>query len=228
MEEKNERRTEAKGGAAGLGPRKVVGTPVRRPERTIAVESYVPEVARGVGITLAHFLRNTKEYVSGQRPDPVLESVGEGINTLSYPEQRRPYPERFRGLHRLTRRADGSPRCVACLCCSTACPAQCIYIEPGEYPVGDGRRGYERFPKRFVIDEVRCVFCGLCVEACPCDAIRMDTGLHAPPYDSRDQFLFEKELLMSFPGRDGSYQTENPRHEPGDPTHPGIDRKRHQ
>jgi NADH-quinone oxidoreductase subunit I len=175
---------------------------------------------------MKHFFKNTKEMVLGQRNDPSLEAIEEGVNTVSYPEQRRPYPERFRGVHRLTHREDGSPRCVACLCCSTACPAQCIHIEAGEYPEGDKRRGYERFPKRFVIDELRCVFCGYCVEACPCDAIRMDTGIHAAPYDSREQFIFERELLMSFPGRDGSHVTENPRHEPGDGTHPGVTREK--
>ncbi len=66
---------------------------------------------------------------------------------------------------------------MACLCCSTACPAQCIFIEAGEYPEGDKRRGYERYPVKFVIDELRCIFCGYCVEACPCDAIRMDTRI---------------------------------------------------
>jgi len=44
------------------------------------------------------------------------------------------------------------------------------------------------------------------------------------PYDSRDQFIFKKDLLMAGSGRDGSRETANPRHEPGDPTHPGIDR----
>jgi NADH-quinone oxidoreductase subunit I len=210
-----------------LGPRRVVGKKIQRPQRTAAVQAYVPEVVRGVGITMKHFFNNTKEMALGMRNDPVLEAVDEGVNTISYPEQRRPYPERFRGVHRLTHRADGSPRCVACLCCSTACPAQCIHIEAAEYPEGDKRRGYERFPKQFVIDELRCVFCGYCVEACPCDAIRMDTGIHPAPYDSRDQFIFEKDLLMSFPGRDGAVESENPRHEPGEPTHPGLDRERH-
>ena len=127
-------------------------------------------------------------------------------------------------MHRLTQRPSGDPKCVACLCCSTACPAQCIHIEAAEYPEGDPKRGYERFPKRFVIDELRCIFCGYCVEACPCDAIRMDTGMHAAPYDSRDQFIFKKDMLMAAKGRDGSRSSANPRHEPGDPSHPGIDR----
>ena len=152
------------------------------------MQTYIPEIAKGLAITMKHFFNNTKDLALGQRNDPVLEAVEDGINTLSYPEQRRPYPTRFRGLHRLTHRDDGSPRCVACLCCSTACPAQCIHIEAAEYPEGDPKRGYERFHKRFVIDELRCIFCGFCVAACPCDAIRMDTGMHAAPYDSRDQF----------------------------------------
>jgi NADH-quinone oxidoreductase subunit I len=203
----------------------IAGTPVPRPPRTLGVQSYVPEIVRGMGVTMRHFFKNTKELVLGQRPDPVTEALSEGITTISYPEQKRPYPERFRGLHRLTVRDDGSPRCVACLCCSTACPAQCIHIVPGEYAEGDPRRGYERFPESFVIDELRCIFCGFCVEACPCDAIRMDTGIHPTPYDSRDQFIYEKEALIEFAGRDGSRKTENPRHEPGDPTHPGLSRE---
>jgi NADH-quinone oxidoreductase subunit I len=209
-----------------LGPKKVVGRVVARPNRSPTVQSYVPEIAKGLALTMKHFFRNTKEMVFGQRNDPVLDGISDGINTISYPEQRRPYPERFRGVHRLTHRPDGSPRCVACLCCSTVCPAQCIYIEAGEYPAGDARRGYERFPQKFVIDELRCVFCGFCVEACPCDAIRMDTGIHPSPYDSRDQFIYEKDLLMAFPGRDGTHETANPRHEPGDPSHPGVTREK--
>jgi NADH-quinone oxidoreductase subunit I len=192
--------------------------------RSIATEAFLPEVARGVGVSMQHFFRNTREMLRAERPDPVTERLDEGISTISYPEQKRPYPDRFRGVHRLTQRDDGSPRCVACLCCSTACPAQCIFIDAGEYPEGDKRRGYERYPVKFVIDELRCIFCGYCVEACPCDAIRMDTGAHAAPYDSRDQFIYKKDALLSFAGRDGSHKTANPRHEPGEKTHPGIDR----
>jgi NADH-quinone oxidoreductase subunit I len=195
--------------------------------KNLSTQSYLPEVVRGLGVSMKHFFDNTRDMLKGERPDPVLERYAAGISTISYPEQKRPYPERFRGVHRLTSREDGSPRCVACLCCSTACPAQCIHIEAGEYPEGDKRRGYERFPVKFVIDELRCIFCGYCVEACPCDAIRMDTGIHAVPYDSRDQFIYDKEQLMSFTGRDGQTASENPRHEPGEASHPGIDREHH-
>jgi len=195
-------------------------------ERSIVTETYLPEVGRGLAVSMKHFFQNTKEMLRGERPDPVTERLDPGISTISYPEQKRPYPERFRGVHRLTLREEtNDPRCVACLCCSTACPAQCIFIEAGEYPEGDKRRGYERFPVKFVIDELRCIFCGYCVEACPCDAIRMDTGAHATPYDSRDQFIYDKDLLMAFPGRDGGHASANPRHEPGDPTHPGVTRE---
>ena len=54
----------------------------------------------------------------------------------------------------------------------------------------------------------------------------MDTGFHMPPSTSRDHFMYDKETLLGLPGRDGTHLTDNPRHEPGDPTHPGIDREK--
>ena len=203
----------------------IVGKPVPRPKHTLTTQSYLPSVLAGIGVTMKHFFKNTKELAMGQRNDPVLEVFDEGVTTISYPEQKRPYPERFRGLHRLTLRDDGAPRCVACLCCSTACPAQCIHIVAGEYPEGDARSGWERFPVEFVIDELRCIFCGYCVEACPCDAIRMDTGQHAVPYDSRDQFIYGKDLLMGFTDTRGNTLSENPRREPAKGFE--IDREKH-
>jgi NADH-quinone oxidoreductase subunit I len=206
--------------------KRIVGKPVSRPKPGILVQSFVPEIVKGIGLTMKHFFKNTKEMVHRERPDPVLEATSDGVTTLCYPEQKRPYPERYRGVHRLTSRQNGSPRCVACLCCSTACPAQCISITASEYPEGDPRRGHERYPATFVIDELRCIFCGFCVEACPCDAIRMDTGMHMVPYDSRAQFIYEKDLLTAIPARDGSYETANPRIEPGDPGFVGIEREK--
>jgi len=191
-----------------------MGKLVNKPSKmTVGEQAYVPAIVAGVGLSMRKFFKNT--FSKRENGD---------IATVSYPEEKRIYPERFRGVHRLTHRADGSPRCVACLCCSTACPAQCIHIEPAEYDVSDARYGYERFPKVFVIDELRCIFCGYCVEACPCDAIRMDTGLHMVPSTDRDHFLYDKETLMAIPGADGTHQSANPRHEPGDPSHPGLTR----
>lgn len=189
---------------------------IPKPKRGIVEQTFVVPVAEGIALTMRKFFRNT-----------FAKQENKEIATVRYPEEQREYPERFRGVHRLTLRADGSPRCVACLCCSTACPAQCIYIEPAEYEPDDPRYGYERYPRAFVIDELRCIFCGYCVEACPCDAIRMDTGMHVPASTRREHFIFDKETLMAIPGRDGTYLTANPRHEPGDPTHPGLDRERH-
>ena len=186
---------------------------VRKPKGTLTEKSYLPEIAKGLGFTMRRFFQNTL--------GPAEEKK---IATIRYPEEWRDYPERFRGVHRLTQRADGTARCVACLCCSTACPAQCIYIEPAEYPEGHPRAGAERYPRVFVIDELRCIFCGYCVEACPCDAIRMDTNVHVPASWRRDHFLFDKETLLSIPGRDGTHETGNPRPEPGDEDYPGPDR----
>ena len=74
-----------------LGPNKVVGKVIARGERKASVQTYVPEIAKGLAITVGHFFKNTKEMVLGQRNDPTLEAISDGINTISYPEQRRPY-----------------------------------------------------------------------------------------------------------------------------------------
>jgi NADH-quinone oxidoreductase subunit I len=92
-------------------------------------------------------------------------------------------------------RPDGSPRCVACYMCATACPAQCIFIEAAEVE-GDP---IEKYPKQFVIDELRCVVCGFCVEACPKDAIRMDTGDHPPPTYQREGQIYDLPRLLRGP-----------------------------
>jgi NADH-quinone oxidoreductase subunit I len=80
--------------------------------------------------------------------------------------------------------------------CATACPAQCIYIEAGEYArheegADPASAVIEKYPTKFIIDELRCVVCGFCVEACPKDAIRMDTGKHAPSAYDRASFALD-------------------------------------
>lgn len=130
---------------------------VPRREMTLAEKSYVPEVLKGLKVTMEHFL---KGFV---RPD--------SIPAQSYPEEPSEVLPTYRAQHRLMKRPDGEPRCVACFMCSTACPANCISIVADES--ADPR--IEKKPKSFEIDLLVCVFCGLCAEACPVDAIRMDT-----------------------------------------------------
>ncbi|HYQ79879.1 MAG TPA: NADH-quinone oxidoreductase subunit I [Anaeromyxobacteraceae bacterium] len=153
---------------------------------------YVPEVLRGLAVVTRHFLKNVF-FSRDANPDVLARDRRLNlVTTVQYPEERVTYPPGYRGLHRLVPREDGRPRCVACYMCATACPAQCIYIEAGEVE-GDP---IEKYPTRFVIDELRCVVCGFCVEACPKDAIRMDTGEHAPAtYTRAEQVWDEKRLL---------------------------------
>ncbi len=110
---------------------------------------YLFEVITGLGITM-------KNMLFGKRV------------TISYPEQRRNYSERFRGQHYI-KTTNGVENCTACMLCPTVCPAECIHIEAGERP------DKEKYPVRFDIDILRCCFCGMCEEACPKDAIKLST-----------------------------------------------------
>jgi len=127
---------------------------VSPPKMSIFDRLYVPQVLKGMFVTIGHLLHNLAHY--------------KNLPIISYPEVKRVYSERFRGRHILTTREDGTTRCVACYMCSTACPAECITIEAGE-----DERTREKFPVRYDIDLLRCVFCGYCVDACPEDAIYM-------------------------------------------------------
>ena len=167
---------------------------------------YFPEVIRGLIVTGCRFWRNLGIHV--------LQMFGLARNasaaiTVQYPEERLPYPDTFRGRHRLTLKDDGGVQCTACFLCATACPAECIYIEAGEYP----DNSVEKFPTRYEIDTLRCIYCGYCVEACPCDAIRMDSGTHPGNLGfGRKEFVETKEVLMerskelAEKGKEGLYE----------------------
>ncbi|HUO05175.1 MAG TPA: NADH-quinone oxidoreductase subunit I [Candidatus Binataceae bacterium] len=176
----------------------------RREEMTISERFYLSEVLKGLAITNYHFFRNLYLHTAhafGFKKD------AKASTTTQYPEQRKHYPDNFRGSHRLTLREDGAVRCTSCYLCATACPAQCIYIEAAESPDPQ----IEKYPARYEIDTLRCIYCGMCVEACPCDAIRMDTYVHPRiwGFDRRD-FVETKEQLMhrsrvlAEKGRDGN------------------------
>ncbi|GAB4297148.1 MAG: NADH-quinone oxidoreductase subunit I [Myxococcota bacterium] len=148
---------------------------------------YVPQLTRGLGVLIRRFFKN------------LLAAPGEDeCFTIEYPEKSVEYPPAFRGVHRLTKREDGSPKCVACYMCATACPSQCIYIVAQKHD----DEHIEKAPKAFYIDELRCVYCGFCEEACPKDAIRLDTGKHPPSHLTREPLLWGKDMLLSNKGRD--------------------------
>jgi len=127
------------------------------------------EILRGAWITARHFTVNMVNHtlrlfgVRTRRP---------GAVTFQYPEVVKPLAPRHKSLHRILRRENGLPQCVACMMCATVCPSECIYIEAAETEDPE----VQKYPASFVIDLNRCCFCGFCVEACPVDAIRMDTG----------------------------------------------------
>ncbi|MBN2241225.1 MAG: NADH-quinone oxidoreductase subunit I [Acidobacteria bacterium] len=151
---------------------------------------YLTEIIRGLAITARHFLVNFPRHVARG----IGIKVGKGNTvTIEYPEERKPLANRLRTRHRLTRRSDGSPRCVACMMCETACPAHCIHIVAAEHPDPN----IEKAPMIFDIDLGVCVFCGFCVEACPEDAIRMDTGIVELASYTREGMMYRMDQLLS-------------------------------
>jgi len=143
----------------------------------ISQRVYLIAIFQGMMITAKHFFRNLLQ--PGKLP------------TINYPEQRRNYSSRFRGLHVLTVKESGDVRCTACMLCATACPADCIHITAGEHP----NPKTEKFPVEFNIDMLRCVFCGMCEEACPVDAIRMGPGYELANFE-RNNFIYTKADLL--------------------------------
>src|SRR3989338_4791565 len=163
---------------------------IKRKELSFWDKTYLPAVGLGLWITSRHFFRNMAIHT--------LHLFGlakslRGAETYQYPEEQRPLSKRTRTRHRLTKREDGSPRCVACMMCETVCPALCINIVAQEHPDPN----IEKMPASFDLDLGMCVYCGFCVEVCPEDAIRMDTQILDIAAYSREGMKLSMEKLLN-------------------------------
>ena len=133
---------------------------------------YFPAIFRGMAVTFLHIFRKKV--------------------TLQFPEQKWPFPSRYRGYPKLVMGEDGIEKCVACKLCEVVCPPLAITIQIGEYRDPDKQ---ERIPADFTIDMGRCILCGMCEEACPKDAIIL-SDVHIMSSASRESLIFKKRLLL--------------------------------
>jgi len=148
-----------------------VAKQVRRADLSLWQRTYIPEILKGMTLTMKHFLR------------PKF--------TRQYPEERfNPQPS-YRGRPVLVEE-HGVERCVACGLCARVCPALAIEVQAAETELEK-----ERYPVKFEINMLRCIFCGFCEEACPEEAIIMSDEYELV-FTHPEQAIYGKDkLLMS-------------------------------
>jgi NADH-quinone oxidoreductase subunit I len=128
----------------------------------------VGAVRRAMGVTFLNFLRK-----------PV---------TVHYPEVKRVYPDRFRGVLALTYdKETGEENCIGCRLCEYICPPQVIKVEML-------KAEKRNFAKVFTLELYACEFCELCVQVCPTDAIIMMKSFDLATSDRRE-LLLDKDRL---------------------------------
>jgi NADH-quinone oxidoreductase subunit I len=144
---------------------------VRRKDLTLLQQTYIPEIVKGLALTLKQMFR------------PKF--------TRQYPEERWNPPAAFRGRPVLVEE-EGVERCVACGLCARVCPALAIEVQAAETDLAK-----ERYPVKFEINMLRCIFCGFCEEACPEEAIIMSDEYELAFLNTEDAIFGMDRLLMS-------------------------------
>ncbi len=151
---------------------------VSNKEMTFMEKIYLPEILKGMAITMKHAFQGAKGKV------------------YAYPEVEKPRAKVWRGLHVLKRDEEGRERCTACGLCAVVCPAEAITMTAAER-TREEKDLYreEKYASVYEINMLRCIFCGLCEEACPKSAIYLTDRL-VDVEMNRGSFIYGKDKLV--------------------------------